>query len=133
MSYFTNQAISGTAFSPAVLGVSARTVSGSNTLVNLTAAAPFQGKQVVGILYNAPLSAVSTLTTTYSAFGTTFALNRAFNNQVVALLLGDNGTVEFTALSSASTVSLSTLSSASNIAYNDSWPELQRKVDLCMQ
>lgn len=133
MSYFTYQAISGAAFSPAVLGVSARTVSGSNTLVNLTAAAPFQGKQVVGILYNTPLSAVSTLTTTYSAFGTTFALNRAFNNQTVALLLNDGGTVEFTALSSASTVSLSTLSSAGNIAYNDSWPELQRKVRLCMQ
>jgi hypothetical protein len=133
MSYFSQQAISGTAFSPAVLRVSARTVSGSNVLVNLTAAAPFQSRQVVGVLYNAPLSAVSTLTTIYSAFGTTFELNRAFNNQTVALLLRDNGTVEFTALSSATTVSLSTLSSASTIAYNDSWPELQRKVDLCMQ
>lgn len=135
MSYFTYQAISGTAFSPAVLGVSARTttvdISGKTvTLANLTAANTFQGQQVVGVLYNTPLCAVSAATTIFSAFGTTFELNNGFNNQVVALLLKNGGTVQFTALTSASTVALSTLSSSSNIDYSSSWPDIQRKCEL---
>jgi len=142
MSYFTSQAISAAAFSPANLSVSARTVSAGTTvqLVNLTASAPFQSIPVMGILYNAPLSAPIALSafsaiasTTFSAFGTVFALNNAFNNQTVAMLRTDGGTIEFTALSSAATVSLSTLSASSNVAFNDSWPDLQRKVKLCMQ
>lgn len=140
MSYFTFQAISANATVPANLSVSARTVSADIVqLVNLTATAPFQGIPVMGILYNTPLSAPTTLSafsaiasTTFSAFGTVFQLNNTFNNQTVAMLRTDGGTVEFTALSSGSTVALSALSSAANVAYNDSWPDLQRKVALCM-
>ena len=138
MSYFNFQAISATATVPANLSVSARTVSaGLVQLVNLTTTAPFQGVPVYGVLYNEPLSAPTTLTafsalasTTFSAFGTTFQLNNAFNNQTVALLRTDGGTVEFTALTSGSTVALASLTAAS-VAYNDSWPDLQRKVLLC--
>jgi len=141
MSYFTFQAISAGATSPANLSVSARTMSaGVVQLANLTACAPFQGIPVMGILYNTPLSAPTTLSafsaiasTTFSAFGTVFQLNNTFNNQTVAMLRTDGGTVEFTALSSGSTVALSALSSAANVSYNDSWPDLQRRVLLCQQ
>ena len=139
MNSFTYQAISGNAFSPPIGSVSARTLSaGLVELVNLTACGTFLGTGVVGILYNAPLSTTTELSsfssipsTVFSAHnGSVFRVNNAFNNQSMAILLADGGSVPFTALSSASTVVLSALSAASNVSFDTSYPETSRKAHL---
>lgn len=131
MPYYNFQVIPQSATTPATLAVTSRVVSGANTLAEITViggSARF-GSNIVGVLFNAPTAAPVALTTTFSAFGATFTLNRAFNNQTVALLLANGGTIPFTMLSSATTVALSTLS-AGNITFADSWPELARKFEL---
>jgi hypothetical protein len=131
MALFTTQAIPQSATTPINLSVSSRVASGANTLANFTAiggSARF-GSNVIGVLVNAPLSVVVAGTTSFSAFGATFTLNNAYNNQTVALLLANGGTIKFTALSSGTTVALSALS-AGNITFLDSWPDLQRKFEL---
>lgn len=155
MSYFTYQAISGGAFSPAKLGVSSRTVSAYTSFFEITSISanitanidlisagifapftPLNTSPVIGILYNDPisslglhLSALSAVpSTVFSAYGgNLFSMNNIFSNQTAALLLKDGSTVEFTALTSGST---RVLAAASSIAYDDSWPERQRLAEL---
>lgn len=128
---FNNQVILPSATTPASLAVTSRAVSGATIIASISSTGTFLGgRRIIGVLYNNPLSAIVTTTTLFSAYGANFELNRAFNNQIVALLLSDGGAIQFTMLSSATTTSLSTLSAVSQINYGDSWPELNRKFEL---
>lgn len=135
MALFTFQAIPASATTPSNLTVSSRVASGANTLAqfNTVSGASFYGSNIIGVLFNAPTATIVAGTTTFSAFGgAQFLLNNALNNQTVALLFANGGTIKFTALSSGTTVSLSTLATfaANRIAFDDSWPDLQRKYEL---
>lgn len=124
MATFNSQVLSAFGLAPLNLNFS---LSGGNDTVELLTVGSTDGKQAVGIAFNALTTTPVGTFRTLSAFsGTTVRVDQGYNGSEMAVVYKDGSTSLFTAATGAG-ITQQTLSTP---AFNSSWPEIVRLVKL---
>ena len=125
MATFNSQVLSAFGLEPLNLNYS---LSGGNDTVVLLSVGTVSGKQVTGIAFNELTSTPVGTFSTLSAFdGTTVKVDRGYNGSEMAVIFADGSTSLFTAATGLSGATKQTLAAA---AFDSSWPEITRLVEL---
>lgn len=125
MATFNSQVLSAFGLEPLNLNYS---LSGGNDTVVLLSVGTVSGKQVTGIAFNELTSTPVGTFRTLSAFdGTTVKVDQGYNGSEMAVIFADGSTSLFTVATNLSGTAKQTLAAA---AFDSSWPEIARLVEL---